>query len=72
MIEGNKNPRLRGYVILGEEDESVSQEHIELLVEQLNRNGIFCDLEMVPHAGHDFAPEFESSLLRGLEFITQG
>jgi len=60
---------LRGYFIVGEEDTSVSLEAVQMLVDILNEAGILCELELVPHAGHEFAPEFESSLLRALEFI---
>ena len=63
---------LRGYVILGEEDESIRSNNIRQWVEMLNTGGIPTELEEVAHAGHDFAPEYESSLLRGLEFLQQG
>jgi predicted esterase len=63
---------LRGYVIVGEEDESIRSNNIRQWVEMLNAGGIPTELEEVPHAGHDFAPEYESSLLRGIEFLQQG
>lgn len=60
---------LRGYIIFGEEDESIPQENIRLLVDLLNEAGIPTDLEAVPLAGHDYDPTYEDSLLRALEFI---
>lgn len=60
---------LRGYVILGEEDESISRDNLRRWVEMLNTAGIPCELEEVPHAGQEYAPEYESSLLRALEYL---
>ena len=69
LVEKNPNPGLRGYVILGEEDNRVAEANLRTLVDFFDQGGIPCDLEIVPHAGHDYAPEFDSSLLRGLEFV---
>lgn len=60
---------LRGYIIFGEEDESIPQENIRLLVELLNQAGIPCELESVAHTGHDYNPAYDDSLGRALEFI---
>ena len=60
---------LRGYMIMGEEDESIQQENIQLLVDLLNEAGIPCELEIVPHAGHDYDPVYDDCMLRALEFI---
>jgi predicted esterase len=62
---------LRGYVVLGEEDESIPRDNLRRWVEMLNTGGIPCELEEVPHAGHEYAPEYESSLLRALEYLQQ-
>ncbi len=62
---------LRGYVIVGEEDESLHLNNLRSWVEMLNNGGIPTELEQVPHAGREYAPEYESSLLRGLEFLQQ-
>lgn len=69
LVQKNPNPGLRGYVILGEEDNTVSEENVRVMVDLFDQGGIPCELEIVPHAGHDYAPEFDSSLLRGLEFV---
>jgi predicted esterase len=70
VIYENQNPDLRGYLIVGEEDNTISPEAVEDLTEMLNRGGIACELEKVPHAGHDYAPEYEASMLRALAFIS--
>ena len=62
---------LRGYVILGEEDESIQRDNLRSWVEMLNNGGIPTELEEVPHAGHEYAPEYESSMLRALDFLQQ-
>ena len=62
---------LRGYLILGEEDETITQENVHLLAEILNQSGIPTDLERIPAAGHDFSEEYADALLRGLNFIEQ-
>jgi tetratricopeptide (TPR) repeat protein len=69
LVEKNTNPGLRGYVIVGEEDNTVSETNLQAMVDLFDQSGVPCDLEIVPHAGHDYAPEFDSSLLRGLEFV---
>lgn len=69
LIQENENFGLRGYIIMGDEDNSIPQDNVEQIVEMLNRGGIPCELERVPHAGHDFDPAFEFSLLRALEFV---
>ena len=60
---------LRGYIIVGEEDEELPQENIRLLVDLLNEAGIPAELESVAHAGNDYDPVYDDSLLRALEFI---
>jgi len=63
---------LRGYIIFGEEDESIPQENIRLLVDLLNATGTPTGLEAVPHAGHDYDPVFDESMQRALAFIFPG
>ena len=60
---------LRGYIVMGEEDESIHQENIHLLVDLLNEAGIPCDLEIVPLVGHDYDPVYDDCMLRALEYI---
>jgi len=69
LIENNANAGLRGYIILGEADTSISLENIHKLVKLLQEANIACELEVVPNAGHDFTSSYETSILRGLEFI---
>ncbi len=71
ILQENPRPRLRGYVITGQEDHTISQENVRILVEILNEAGIATELEEVPDVGHDFSPEYEDSLLRGLNFIEE-
>lgn len=63
---------LRGYILVGEEDENVSHENIDHLVSLLNQGGVQTELEEVPLAGHEYSPEFEASLLRAMAFFEEG
>lgn len=71
IIHAGQNLGLCGYLLVGEEDESVEHENIQALYEMLNQNGIPCELEEIPLAGHDYSPEYESAMLRALEFVDQ-
>jgi pimeloyl-ACP methyl ester carboxylesterase len=71
IIDGSAGRDLRGYVIIGEKDDLILRENLELLVDRLSEGGIPCDLEIVPDAGHDFMVGYESALLRGLDYVTQ-
>lgn len=62
---------LRGYFITGEQDESISHQNIQVLINRLNEGGIPCNLEIIPEARHEFIPEYEEALLRGLDFVIQ-
>jgi predicted esterase len=62
--------KLRGYLIVGAKDANNHQENLRKLATYLNQHGIPCELEIVPDAGHDFAPAYAQSLLRGLAFLT--
>jgi pimeloyl-ACP methyl ester carboxylesterase len=63
--------RLRGYIIIGQEDRTIAAENIHILVDVLNEAGITTELEEIHDVGHDFSPEYEDSLLRGLNFIEE-
>lgn len=60
---------LRGYVIAGDQDDQISLGDIEAFVDLLNNGGVPCDLEILPAASHDFSPDYEAALLRGLDFV---
>lgn len=62
---------LRGYLLVGEEDTSTDPAACEFLVGLLNQAGLPCDMELVPHAGQDYAPEYEASIQRALDFVDQ-
>lgn len=70
-IHAGQNLGLRGYLLVGEEDESVDHEQLQTLAEMLVQNGIACELEEIPLAGHDYSPEYEAAMLRALAFIEQ-
>jgi predicted esterase len=69
LIFENLSENLRGYLIFGEDDDSISQENIVTLNAMLNEHGIYCEIEEVPAAAHDFIPAYGAVLLRALQFI---
>ncbi len=62
--------QMRGYLLVGEEDETVALEGIQELGELLLQEGIACELESVPLVGSDYSPEYEAAMLRALDFVS--
>lgn len=70
LLEARPRQPLRAYLVASQRDNycyAVAQK----LAELLPRHDIQCELELHPDLGHDFPPEFERSLLNGLDFIMQ-
>jgi len=68
LIEGPRARPLRTYLIASQRDEycyMIAQQ----LATLLPPHGIPCQLELHPDLGHAFPPEFERSLIKGLDFI---
>lgn len=61
---------LRGFIIAGELDSSIPKSNLHNVVEKLKGGGISCQLEIISGVGHEFSPEYESALLRALEYVT--
>jgi len=56
---------LRGYVLMGEKDQSISHGHIKKLVKKLDNAGIQCKLESLPEAALDYTPRLRRGNLAG-------
>jgi dienelactone hydrolase len=69
-IQENLRSGLRGYILYGELDNTISQESIATLVEMFNRAGIETEMEAVPAAEHDYQPEYKAAILRGLNYLS--
>jgi dienelactone hydrolase len=63
--------KLRGYLILGQEDRTVHPENIRILADILNEAGIPTGIEEIPNVNHDFSVAYEESWLRGLNHIDE-
>ena len=61
--------RLRGYILVGEQDHSIPHNHIKKLVKQLSSAGIQCKLESLPEATHDYTPAYDAAILRALRYL---
>jgi len=70
LIEAPREPLLRGYLVASQRD-AYCYNVAQKLAELLPPHGIACELELHPDLGHDFPPEFERSLIKGLDFIMQ-
>lgn len=68
-IRAAKGRNLRGYVLLGEKDDTVPHQQVRRLVELLNKHGIPCQLEVVPGLRHEYPRNAEALLQRALGFI---
>jgi predicted esterase len=66
-----KGRKLRGYVLLGEKDDTVPHDQIHKLVEMLNKHNIPCKLEVIPDLRHDYPTDARPLLERALAFIEQ-
>jgi pimeloyl-ACP methyl ester carboxylesterase len=71
FIEEARGRDLRGYVIVGDQENLILRVNLELLVDRLNQGGIPTDIEIVPGAGHVFTHDYEGALLRGLDYVLQ-
>lgn len=69
FVEIASQSGLRGYMIVGKDDNTIPQGNVARLVDLLNLNGIYCELEVVPNAGHAFTPEYHPALLRAIRYI---
>lgn len=65
----SKERGLRAYFIIGEEDVDIEQDAVRVFVDKMKSAGIPCELEVVPGATHDYNPNYDAALLRGLKFI---
>ncbi|MBN1146873.1 MAG: dienelactone hydrolase family protein [Anaerolineales bacterium] len=62
-------PTLRGYFIVGQNDNAILKDSVLALAQALNESGVPCEVEEVEAAGHDFIPAYEAATLRALEFV---
>ncbi|HEU5100818.1 MAG TPA: hypothetical protein VFU22_17435 [Roseiflexaceae bacterium] len=68
LLDAPRPQPLRAYLVASQRDKYCYQVAQTLAV-MLPRHGIACELELHPDLGHDFPPEFERGLIRGLDFI---
>jgi dienelactone hydrolase len=63
--------KLRGYVIVGEQDQPLC-EFSGLFRERLMKKNVPCKLVTYPNLDHEYPPDFESALPQALEFVRRG
>jgi dienelactone hydrolase len=64
-----REQKLRGYILLGEEDHAIQSEPVLALVGLLNERGIPCKLETIPGLVHDYPRNSPEYIERALSFI---
>lgn len=69
LIERASTRGLRGYILVGEQDEGIPHNAICTLVEMLNGHGIPCELEMIPGARHEYPPDFAARVQRAIAYV---
>jgi dienelactone hydrolase len=70
LLQENIKAGLRGYVVVGELDDSIRLENLTDMVEIFNRAGLETAMEIVPGLEHDYVPSYDEAILRGLNFLT--
>ena len=68
-IAYSREQGLRGYFIVGEKDIDIEQDAIRVYFEKMKLAGVTCELEIVPGATHDYNPDYDAALIRGLTFV---
>ena len=69
-LAGNTASKLRGYFLLGQEDEVCTPAAIKTH-ELLNQRGIPCGMELFPGVAHDFPENYRAAIDRAIQFILQ-
>ena len=69
LLHENPIQGMRGYVITGELDSTISHININNLVAVFNQVGIPTRLETIPDAAHAYNSAFDAAILRALEFL---
>ncbi len=62
---------LRGYLVIGQQANRLTQENGQIFTDILNETGIRTELELVPGAGEGYTPLYQESLGRALNFVLQ-
>jgi dienelactone hydrolase len=60
---------LRGYLLLGANDQAVDAGQIHTFAARLRAGGIACKLEVVPGATHEYSAAYDPALRRALAFV---
>ena len=69
MAERAAGRRLRGCLVYGDADPSISIQWVKTLAGMLQLAGVPCRLERLPGVGHSYHPAYAAALLSALNFI---
>ena len=71
LVQAVTGRAMRGCLVYGDADTSISIQGIKNLASMLQDAGLACMLERLPGVGHDFHPSYAAALLSSLEFISR-
>lgn len=71
LVESAIDRELRGCILSGENDDSISTEGIQTLIEQLQETGFAYKHTQLPGVGHEFHPDYDAAVLDGLRFLLE-
>jgi predicted esterase len=68
LLEGCPNRELRGYLLLGGDDEECTPGALKLH-EEITKRGFQCGLEVFPELAHEFPKDFDIVLPKAIDFL---
>lgn len=68
-LEGAKERGVRGYVVMGLQQEPEMLDQMRTTIDLLNSSGVLCLVEQRPDLEQEFPPDFDLSLEKALAFI---
>lgn len=72
LLDSAHERGLRGYFILGAQDDIISVGGVRAFAERLQSAGIACELEIVPDAAHGYSPTYNAAVIHALAFLNPG
>jgi predicted esterase len=69
LLDQAEGRELRGYIITGDEDDTIPQGQVRDLVQRLNKRGFHTQHETFGSLGHEYPPNWEETLETALAYI---
>jgi predicted esterase len=69
LLDEAEGRELRGYVITGDDDDTIPHAHVRTLVQRLNKRGFHTQHETFGNLGHEYPANWEETLETALAYI---